>query len=335
MGLHAAAFDSTAGKVDGAHDPYVLKRAVVHRLHKQIQEENNNRNDLLAVQDSFARFEAHIIKTIQQGMGQFQQILTMQAENTKHMYGDMASTAQRVPPEFEWHSFVKRNNNILIDPSAPPRDIRTVVFPNQDHKATQALIEGALEKKTKLLRKYETNYYAVTPAHFFHEYKTDDVYSKDPVPEMSLYLPDCVIGPLEDTEFSIKGKDVSKGKLGSLVSLSHEFEFKAHTLQDARQWYEVITMAAGQHTGSVSSAGMKSEYGSTPSTPATAVSTSTYPSYADEKILATAVPHSAGAGGYGNLGPVSGYGEQGIRERDMAGTGGLAGSGVERHPGQY
>ncbi len=68
LGQHTAAFGSSGGKVDAANDPYILQRGVNYRLHKQVLEENNNRHDLLAVQDSFSQFEAHVIQTIQQAV---------------------------------------------------------------------------------------------------------------------------------------------------------------------------------------------------------------------------------------------------------------------------
>ena len=249
LGQHTATFDSTGGNVKAADDPYVLQRGVYHRLNKQIQEENNNRQDLLAVQKSFAQFEAHVIQTFQQGMGQFSQIVGNQAEQTRTMYGDMVSTAQRVPPDFEWNGFVKRNNNVLIDPSAPNRSIQNVAFPNQDHKATRALIAGSLEKKGKLL-KYDTGYYVITPSKYLHEFKTDDDFAQDPTPVNSLYLPDCAIGALDGVKFQIRGKDAGKSKLTSKLgmSTSHDFAFRAHTSQDAQKWWETIRSVAGETT---------------------------------------------------------------------------------------
>ena len=117
LGQHTAAFSSSGGKIDPANDPYLIKRGVNHRLHKQVLEENNNRHDLLAVQDSFADFEAHIIATFQQAMNAFLQIMGGQMDSEKAMYSDMVSTAQQIPPDFEWKGFVSRNNNTLIDPS--------------------------------------------------------------------------------------------------------------------------------------------------------------------------------------------------------------------------
>ncbi|KAF2194032.1 PH domain-containing protein [Zopfia rhizophila CBS 207.26] len=249
LGQHTATFDSTGGKMTAIDDPYVLQRGVRYRLNKQIQEENNNRQDLISVQNSFAQFEAHVIQTIQHGMGQFMQVVNTQAEQTKAMYGDMVGVTQRIPLDFEWNGFIQRNNTILIDPSAPARSITDIHFSNQDHRATKPLISGSLERKGKIMRSYDTNYYVVTPSKFLHEYKTDDDFAKDPVPEMSLYLPDCIVGGCNGAKFNVKGKDVSKGKLGNSFSMSHELQFKAHTPAAASQWWEIIRQAAGQVTG--------------------------------------------------------------------------------------
>lgn len=251
LGQHTATFDSHGGKMTAADDPYVIQRGVLYRLNKQIQEENNNRQDLISVQNSFAQFEAHVIQTIQNGLGQFMQVVNTQAEQTRAMYGDMVGTAQRIPPDFEWNGFIQRNSGVLIDPAAPPRSVTNVHFPNQDHRATQPLIAGSLERKGKIMRSYDTNYYVVTPSKFLHEYKTDDNFAKDPAPELSLYLPDCIVGGINGQKFNVKGKDVSKGKVGNTFSMSHELQFKAHTPQAAQQWWEVIRQAAGQVTTEV------------------------------------------------------------------------------------
>ncbi|KAJ4299089.1 hypothetical protein N0V90_004333 [Kalmusia sp. IMI 367209] len=251
LGQHTASFESHGGRMTATEDPYVLQRGVMHRLNKQIQEENNNRQDLISVQNSFAQFEAHVIQTIQGGLGQFMQVVNTQAEQTKMAYGDMVGTAQKVPLDFEWNGFVQRNNTILIDPSAPARSVSNINFPNQNHRSTKPLIAGSLERKGKIMRSYDTNYYVVTPSKFLHEFKSDDDFAKDPVPEVSLYLPDCVVGALADRKFNIKGKDVSKGKVGNTFSMSHELQFKAHTPSAASQWWEIIRQAAGQVTSDI------------------------------------------------------------------------------------
>ncbi|TKA27341.1 hypothetical protein B0A50_04952 [Salinomyces thailandicus] len=246
LGQHTAAFDSSGGSVKAHEDPYVLQRQVNHRLNKQVMEENSNRDDLIAVQNSFSQFEAHIVKTFQNGFQQFTQVVTMQSEQTRSMYSDMMNSTSRIAPDFEWNSFVRRNNAVLIDPSAPKRTVSSIGFPNQDHRSTQPLIAGSLERKGKMLNKYSTAYYVVTPSKYLHQFNTDDDFAKDPAPEASLYLPDCIIGAVDGPKFNVKGKHAGS-KLGGFTS--HEYAFRAHTPQDAHRWHEIISEVVGQSSG--------------------------------------------------------------------------------------
>jgi hypothetical protein len=268
LGQHTAAFDSSSGAVKSHDDPYILQRQVYHRLSKQVLEENNNRDDMLAVQNSFAHFEAHIVQTFQNGLAQFNSVMQNQTEQTRNAYGDMVGVAQRMTPDFEWNGFIKRNSNTLIDPNSPKRAVEHIAFANQDHRSTQPLIAGSLERKGKLMGSYSTSFYAITPAKYMHEFKTDDDFAKEPQPETSLYLPDCLIGAVDGVKFNVKGKNSSKGVL-SKMSMGHEYQFRAHTPQDALKWHEVISSVAGQTTNDapispVSPAGQESAYQTLP-----------------------------------------------------------------------
>jgi hypothetical protein len=221
----------------------------MHRLNKQVQEENVNRQDLLTVQSSFSSFESHIIQTIQTGLGQFNTVISKQADITKGLYGDMVGTGQRIPADFEWNGFIKRNTGVLIDPETPPRDLRHITFPNQSHRSTQPLIAGSLDRRGKLMRRYDTKYFVVSPSKFLHEFSTDDDFAKDPTPDLSLYLPDCTVSAINGDKFTVKGKDASKGKMG--ISLTHDYSFKAHTIEDAFKWWEIIRGTAGQVTNEI------------------------------------------------------------------------------------
>ena len=349
LGQHSAAFASSGGKVEASNDPYILQRGVNHRLNNQVLEENNNRHDLLAVQDSFMQFEAHVIQTIQQAMSAFLQCVSGQSERQKAMYSDIISTAQRIPPDFEFKGFVHRNSNTLIDPSVPKRTVTNISYPNQNHPSTKPLIAGALERKSRAaLKGYSAGYYVVTPAKYLHEFKDDDDYKKDPIPELSLYLPDCTIGGIDGEKFNIKGKDASKGKVGSALAMSHEMAFRAKSPADAEKWWTTIREASGQGAGG----------GSLPSSPVESRNVSGQhapPQYHDFKQQAptqtqqpgqiqTQGPPHQGTGYQGasitpGAGTVSGY-DRMNREVESAGTGsnpafGAPKSGVERAPGQY
>jgi hypothetical protein len=90
LGQHAAASQTSSHTMKAADDPYILQRQVYHRLNKQVQEENNSRDDIIAVQNNFAQFEAHVVQTIQQGITQLNQVLSNQAEQTRTMLGDVS-----------------------------------------------------------------------------------------------------------------------------------------------------------------------------------------------------------------------------------------------------
>ena len=309
LGSQSAAFESRGGNVKATEDPYIIQRQVYHRLNKQTIEENNNRNDMLDVQNNFSQFEAHVIQTFQQALQHFNQVVSNQADQTRNMYGDMAASAQRIPLNFEWDAFIQRSSGVLIDPNSPKRSVEHISFANQDHASTRPLIAGSLERKGNLLPKYTTGYCVVTPSRYLHEFKSDDDFAKDPSPENSLYLPDCSVGTLDGVDFSIKGKDASKGAL-SKMSMSHEYKFRAHTPTDARKWYDVVASVSGgasalgsapatpvmqEKSSPISSSTTTSPTSATttttnPTSPNTTTSTSTMPPPQSEKPYTTGAP---------------------------------------------
>ncbi|KAK4128493.1 hypothetical protein N657DRAFT_560587 [Parathielavia appendiculata] len=253
LGQHTASFESTGGKHHPTEDPYVLSRGVLHRLHKQVLEENNQHNDLVAVQANFEAFERHIIQVIHQAMETFTQLTGGQALKVQALHADMLGAAQRIPPDFEWKAFLRRSSALLANPSEPPRTVDAITFPNMSHPSTKPLIEGSLERKSrnKLSWGYLTGYYVVTPSKFLHEFKDDDNLRRDPTPELSIYLPDAVIGAPHGDKFNVKGKDRS-GHMGGKLAGSTELAFKAHSPAEAEKWFEVIRRVAGS-SGQVTS----------------------------------------------------------------------------------
>ena len=246
LGQQAAVFESAGGKLESHHDPYIIQRGVLHRLNKQVIEENNHRNDLIQVQNSFQQFEAHVILTLQQGLEAFNEVAGGQAEKTRALYTDILGTAQRIPGDYEWQGFQKREGHRLVDPNDPPRSVDSITFPNQTHSSTKPLIEGSLERKSrnKLSWGTQTGYYVVTPSKFLHEFKDDDYVRQDPKPELSIYLPDAVITVPSGEKFDIKGKDRSRS-ISSKLSGTSDLHFKAHSAAEAQKWFEAIHVAAG------------------------------------------------------------------------------------------
>lgn len=246
LGQQTASYDSAGGKLSAGDDPYVVHRGVLHRLSNQVLAENNHHNDLVAVQNNFQTFEAHVIEVFQQAVEAFVQLAGGQAEKTRALYQDMLGTLQCVPMNFEWQNFTHRSADRLANPNDPPRSIESIQFPNMDHVATKPLIEGSLERKSrnKLSWGYSSGYYVVTPSKWLHEFKDTDDVRHNPKPELSMYLPDAVIGATNTDKFHVKGKDKS-GTVSSKLTGSTELSFKAHTPADAQKWFQVIQQVCG------------------------------------------------------------------------------------------
>lgn len=147
LGQHTASFESAGGKIEPTNDPYIIQRGVFHSLHKQLMDENHHRRDLLDIQNNFLTFERHVVQTIQAAMAAFYQTVSGQNNRTNALYGDITTTAQNVPPEFEWTNFTSRHGEVLINPTTPDRTLDMVSFPNQDHASTKPLIQGLLQRK--------------------------------------------------------------------------------------------------------------------------------------------------------------------------------------------
>ncbi|KAL7938551.1 hypothetical protein V8C35DRAFT_81413 [Trichoderma chlorosporum] len=242
LGQQAAAYDSHGGRQTNSHeDPYVVRRGVTHRLNNQVIAENNHRNDLVAVQNNFRTFESHVLEVVQQAMEGFTQLAGSQGEKMRALNSDILGTVQCIPRDFEWTNFQHRAADRLVNANDPPRSVEAIQFPNMEHTSTKALIEGSLERKSrnKLSFGYSTGYYVVTPSKFLHEFKDSDDTRNDPKPELSIYLPDAIIGVPSAEKFNIKGKDKS-GTLSSKLTGSSELSFKAHTPADAQRWFQVI-----------------------------------------------------------------------------------------------
>ncbi|KAJ5785084.1 uncharacterized protein N7503_010296 [Penicillium pulvis] len=242
LGQHSASHDSAMGsKIEQAHDPYILKRQINHRLNKQVTEENNHRQDILTVQNSFQQFEAYILQTVQAALEQFHQIMGGQLDRQRAMYADVLGAAQRIPPDFEWINFCVSNDAKLVNPDSPPREFANITFPNQNHRATKPLLEGTLERRSRaVIKGYSSGYYVITPARYLHEFKDNDDFRRDPSPELSLYLPDCTIASIDGVKFSVKGKDISSNVVGNAFHATTELNFKASTASQAEQWWSLI-----------------------------------------------------------------------------------------------
>lgn len=235
-------YDATTGnKIEPYHDPYLLHRGIKYRLDRQAMKEHEDRQDNLEMQGSFLWFEMHVLLTVQCALAKLFEHMGGQLDHQRTMYGDILGTAQLILPELEWMSFVERKNATLPYPRSLPRSLASTMFPNKDHPATEPIIEGDLERHSHgITKNYNTGHYVITPAGYLHGFSHNDNPYHKPAPNLSLYLPNCIINAVNGINFSVKGVDVSSRKIGNPFHVTTEFSFSAHSTDDAERWCSAI-----------------------------------------------------------------------------------------------
>jgi hypothetical protein len=94
-----------SAKVKPETDPYLLQRGVLYRLHRQVIEENNHRQELLGAQNQVQLFEAHVVQTIQHALGAFYEHVGAQCDRQKALYGDITGMLFSLPVLFRYFFF--------------------------------------------------------------------------------------------------------------------------------------------------------------------------------------------------------------------------------------
>ncbi|KAJ5973956.1 hypothetical protein N7481_011166 [Penicillium waksmanii] len=240
---------STGNKVEQSHDPYLLRQGVHSKLIEQATKEKDDRQENQEIQESFLWFEMHILQTVQCVIAKFFQFMGGQLDHQRAMYGDILGTAQLIHPDLEWFSFVERKNAALLDPEPLRRLSVYSTFPNKDHRATKPIIEGDLECHCHGITK--ECHYVVTRAGYLHGFGRNKELYQQPVPEMSLYLANCSIGPVNDLNFSVQGVNVSSRNSVNPFHTTTKFIFRAQSTDEAERWHSAIDAAIRHSTSSL------------------------------------------------------------------------------------
>lgn len=316
---HIELLSSHIGKGSGnvskhTEDPFITHRGVLSRLDGQVQEENAHHSTLIALQNECAQFEAKIVRSIQDMIGQMSSQSSGQAQALQNSHQQLLNVTNSVSPSSEWNGFVARDKT-LANPNAAPRTAKSVVFPGSEHESTKPVIEGDLLRKGTVIKKYSSAYYVLTPSGFLHEFKSKS-FETDPDPAWSLDIKTCTIGG-HSAPNTGKAKWTISGKTKGLMSSKHDFQFQATSYDDMLEWWTAIRKFATN--SSIADEATADDSDSEPISPTVATSSparaagghSTSPRIDERSAYASdaAVPASAtGATPYGHTAGGSSYG---------------------------
>ncbi|PRT55713.1 Cytoskeletal signaling protein slm1 [Wickerhamiella sorbophila] len=229
--------NSGAIPTENKDDPYIVRRQMIGVLNSQLSRENDHARNVVAIQTNFAKFEIKLVQTIQNSLKDLESILTEYNNASTNAHRVVAETYATVSPDQDWSVFEESNKDVFLPTTGFQRDPARLQFDNMDHIYTKAIVEGPLNRKARVLRSLQLGFYVLTPSGFFHGFKSEDAI-KDPLPELSLFIPECDIEPMDlrnPDEFKVHGKDRSS-KLGT----RRNYVFRTLNAGDAQLWHEAL-----------------------------------------------------------------------------------------------
>lgn len=235
-------------KIDPKCDPFVLHRLVKNSANDQINKENIQADVLLSMQKNFLTLERHIVQVLQQASHVLEETIDGYSASVQEALTSVSGSFGHIHPDHEWNSFVQNHSNTLVKDDQK-RSLSDITFANDEHQATKPLMEGLLHRKGTIMKNYQSGYFVLTSSKFLHQFKSQD-FVQDPTPELSLYMPDCTLGPASTQEsgkfkFQISGKEA-----GKTLAKKHTYTFKTNTYAEMSAWHEALLRASGVATTS-------------------------------------------------------------------------------------
>ena len=107
----------------------------------------------LNLESSGRELESIVVGEIQKAYNAYASILKRDADTAYDAVDRLRDGPVSMPKDHEWNAFVAQNDH-LIDPSVPLRNVENITYPGKDHPAATEVRSGMLERKSKYLKSY-------------------------------------------------------------------------------------------------------------------------------------------------------------------------------------
>ncbi|GAA5860117.1 hypothetical protein JCM8547_009187 [Rhodosporidiobolus lusitaniae] len=229
--------------VSAKEDPWYTNSLVARQLQKQVHEENALQKSIIIMQANSEHFEEGVVRAIQMAWQTFDEWNARASSSVQETWSTMGQLMRSVAPTTEWIAFASRSE-YLLDPETPLRNPMTINYPGKDDPSVIPVHQGILERKKRYTKTYKESFYVLTPSGFLHEYPSSDL-SKHPVPELSLFLPECTLGAptnphARSHKFHIDGKKAIGGDVGQkngLFASNTSYTFRARSHDEMLEWW--------------------------------------------------------------------------------------------------
>ncbi|CEH12809.1 cytoplasm protein [Ceraceosorus bombacis] len=230
---------NTPMSVTAKEDPYSANNNVFRQLQKQVAEENALQKSIIIMQQNSAHFEEGIVRSIQSAWQTFDEWSGRMSAQVQDTWLGLGVQMRGLQPNAEWIAFAARSDH-LLDPDTPLRNPETIDYPGKEDPSVIPVHQGILERKKRFTKSYKESFYVLTPAGYLHEHGSSDA-TTHPNPELSLFLPNCTLGPIRGTKFHIEAAAKTMPGLSKLpLSREHSYTFRARSEDETHEWWNDI-----------------------------------------------------------------------------------------------
>lgn len=186
-------------------DPWLAHQVVRSSLSNKIEQEKHYRSNMGGFIDEYADREARLVDSLKTIIRNFHEWTFKGNAVTNEAIRSAQMIAESFPADAEFLYFKHMNPNLFIDPNVLIPDVDEVQYLGRDHSAVQTLRTGIVGRKVMggtglhahhgaLQRGWRDSYCVMTSRGWLHFFDEQNSYNQTN-PELSIYLPEAVLGP--------------------------------------------------------------------------------------------------------------------------------------------
>ncbi|TNY21749.1 hypothetical protein DMC30DRAFT_435080 [Rhodotorula diobovata] len=158
----------SAPTLSPVEDPVLLRAQLEAQLRLQVLREN----DLLAAVKLWSERTEHkerdTFAEIKRCWAAWEQANSSMLLGNQQQSMFLSATVDSVPPDAEWHHFLRLNHLVL--PDTRPKTLDDVKWEGKGDPLTSVVREGLLERQTSILKSWKPAYFVLTPSGHLHIY---------------------------------------------------------------------------------------------------------------------------------------------------------------------
>ncbi|KAI9096152.1 hypothetical protein DFS34DRAFT_624150 [Phlyctochytrium arcticum] len=251
---HGDPVDSQEKEASVLKDPWTANNNVKKHIAACIHKQDHYRQVLLSQQEHFATYEQSILQTLRLTLSTFFDWQLKDLAAAQDTFKHLKAKLHTLEPVQDWQNFTQRHAARILSRDSPSVAEADVHYDGFDDPLVRSLKEGVLFRRDSGMKfgfrkNWKEMRVVVTEAGYLHSFPivqsssnlipVDSEESKTES-EISLYLPDCMIGPLmmnekEPEEFVIQEK------LSGLFGGDKRHKFKGANMDQSATWWGYLS----------------------------------------------------------------------------------------------